>query len=394
MTTASTFRKSQTILLSAGHLINDSYNAFLAPLLPFLLQKYDLSLALTAALATVLTTSASLIQPLQGYLADRFTHRSFVALGPLLTGVFMGLVGIAPNYSFLVFFLIMSGIGTSLFHPQAATMVKQASGDKSGLGMSIFVTGGTVGSAVGPAMILLTIQYFGLEFSLITVIPAIVIFYLLLRYAPVIPSQKKRREVARNQPGANGIQVYFLTLLTGIAILRAVVMSALNIFSPLYLSQLNFSKETAGLITIVWGIFQGVGSFLGGIVSDRVGRKRMILISLLASVPFTAGFVVFPGLIKFFFLGMAGFTLAASLPVSIVMAQELAPNHSSTAASLMMGFCWGISGFILTPLGALGDSIGLEPVLWGMALLPLVTVFLLIPIPGTEPSPAAETGIL
>lgn len=387
MATPSTFRKYQTILLGAGHMINDSYNGFLAPLLPFLMQKYGLSLALTAALATISTTSASLIQPLQGLIADKFTHRYFVALGPFLTATFMGFVGIAPGYSFLVIFLILSGIGTSLFHPQAATMVKQTSGDKAGLGMSIFVTGGTIGAALGPVMILLTIQYLGLEYSLVTTIPGLLIAYLLFRYAPNIENGKNQTADPELKSNRNGSQVFYLSLLTGIAILRAVAISSLHIFSPLYLIQVNFTKETAGLSAVVWGISLGIGSFLGGIFSDWIGRKRTIFLSLISSVPFIAGFLFFPGVIKFAFLGLVGFTLGSSLPVSIVMAQELAPNHTSTAASLMMGFCWGIAGFILTPLGALGDSIGLETVLWGIALLPFVTVLLLIPIPRTQTTP-------
>lgn len=375
------FRKRQTSLLTAGHFINDMYCGFLAPLLPLLMLKYDLSLTRTAALATVLSITASFIQPLQGYLADKLGKHYFVALGPLLTAAFLSMIGLAPDYGTLVVLLILGGIGTSMFHPQAASMVVSASGPRQGLGMSVFVTGGTLGVAVAPMIIMGVVSLWGLEKSWITIFPGIVIAVLLLRYSPaIVPHhQNVRAGTLDHHPRRN--RYLFLGLLTGMSVLRATVIVTLNNFSPLYMTKIGFGPEIAALSVSVLLLAGGIGSFLGGIISDWMGRKLMLALSLIFSIPFSVLYVWTPGWPKFIFLALAGFSLSASLPVTVLIAQGIAPKRTGLASSLMMGFCWGIAGLMLTPLGALAEHIGLESMLFIVALLPLIALLLVFPIP-------------
>jgi len=376
----SSFQKSKTLLLSAGHLVNDSYNGFLAPILPLLMHKYNLSLTLTASLATILAVTSSLMQPLQGYLADKWSHRWLVAIGPLLTAIFMSFIGIAPNFWVLAIFLLLSGVGTSTFHPPAATMVARCSGGKRGLGMSIFVTSGSLGVALGPVIILAVVKFWGLNFSVLTIFPGLIIALLLFLYAPALPRPVVFSKQVRSPLVFSTSNWIFILLLTFIAILRAITFVGFCNFSPLFLTQQGLSTELAGLSVTFMLVFGGLGAFLGGIISDFMGRRRLLFFSLLLAIPSALGYIYFSGFMRFVGLALAGFCLSASLPVTIIMAQELVPQRSSTVSSLMMGFCWGIAGFMLTPLGALADRMGLENVLWGLSWVPLLALFLLWPL--------------
>lgn len=370
-----------TLLLSGAHLINDMYCGFLAPVLPLLMAKFDLSLTLAAALASILSIMTSLIQPVQGYISDKMNRAWFVTFGPMVTATFMSLIGLAPNYTILIVFLVLSGIGTSSFHPQAAALVSQTSGAKKGLSMSVFVTGGTIGVAIGPLLILGVIKLWSFNHSYITIIPGLILSGFLFRYIfklkPVERTQSSG-DLATSKIDKNTI--FFITLLALIAISRATTASMFNNLTPIFLTQLGFPTETAAISVSLLLTLGAFGSIAGGALSDRIGYKATMLISHLLSTPLALGFMYFEGILKFIFLGTMAFILFLALPVTIVLAQELVPHRSGTVASLMMGFCWGIGGLLLTPLGSLGDAIGLDKVFWGVSFVPLLGTIFLIPI--------------
>jgi len=290
------------------------------------------------------------------------------------------------------------GIGTATFHPQAATMVVQASGQRHGLAMSIFVTGGHIGYALGPVIILAIIRFWGLSYSFLTIIPGLIITLLLFLYAPEVKPITKPQPKAVGRPSEATSQlslkqIIYTTFLTIMALSRAIVIVGLGNFSPLYLTQQQFSMELAGLSVSIFLIIGGIGTFLGGTLSDKIGRKRLIFWSFILAIPFMTGYIAAIGMVKLLFLAIAGFFLSLSLPVTIVMAQELIPSHSGTVSSLLMGFCWGIAGFSLTPMGYISEAFGIPTVLWGLCFLPLVALVFLLPIPATmnrsklQPSP-------
>lgn len=157
------FQRVTVYVLALGHVVNDAYGGFLSPLLPLLIAKFDISLTLAGALVTLRMMSGQVAQPLYGYLAGRWSSRAFVVLGPLLTAVFMSLIGVAPNYATVVGLVLLSGIGIAAFHPQAAALAGRASGRRHTWGMDLFVGGGWVGVAVGPLFVLPLVLTFGLE---------------------------------------------------------------------------------------------------------------------------------------------------------------------------------------------------------------------------------------
>ncbi|MCK5738618.1 MFS transporter, partial [bacterium] len=202
-----------------------------------------------------------------------------------------------------------------------------------------------------------------------------------LRYSPAIIPHHQHIRTGTLDHYTRRNRYLFLGLLTGMSVLRATVIVTLNNFSPLYLTKLGFGPEIAALSVSVLLLAAGIGSFLGGIISDWMGRKMMLVLSLVLAIPFSVLYVWTPGWPKFIFLALAGFSLSASLPVTVLIAQGIAPKRTGLASSLMMGFCWGIAGLLLTPLGALAEHIGLEAMLFFVALLPLIALLFVFPIP-------------
>src|SRR2546428_858785 len=177
---------------TAAHFLNDFYVAFLAPLLPLVVAKFHLSLALAGLLATVLTTSAAMQQPWFGIMADRLKRRIFVILGPTLTVLAMGLMGLAPTYALLMALLLIAGTGTASFHPQGASTAGEASGHRKGTGLSLFVGGGELGYSMGPLVIALIVAARGLEATWLVALPGLAVCLLLWRVLPSSPGPPRR----------------------------------------------------------------------------------------------------------------------------------------------------------------------------------------------------------
>ena len=353
---------------TSAHFLNDFYVSFLAPLLPLVVVKFNLSLALAGFLATVLTTSAAMSQPLFGALADRMRRRLFVVVGPLLTIAAMGLIGLAPTYPILLGLLLLAGTGTASFHPQGASSAGQASGARLGRGLSLFVTGGELGYSIGPLLIAIVVHTYGLASTWWVAIPGLVACALLWRFIP--PRSPLPAAAATGSLRAD-LRAAFapLFVLWLIVVLRSVIISAYQTFLPLLLQQRGGSIIEGGWAVFLFGGIGALGGISGGTLSDRYGRRRMLALSLILGVPMLFAFVRTTGALAYVFLAAGGIAIYLSAAVTIVMAQELLPHRASVASSIVMGLAWGTAGLSLTAVGAIGDVIGLEGALtWTLTL--------------------------
>ena len=171
-------------VLASAHLITDAYNNFLPPLMPLLIQKMNLSLTLSGLLVTIRAIASFFIQPAVGYISDRTGMRMFVLFGPLVTGIFISLLGIAPSYWFLALCLILGGIGHAALHPQGAAMIGDIGRRRAGFFMSVWIIGGTLGMAIGPLIATVVVSMFGLTGTLYTLVLAVILTIFLIRFAP------------------------------------------------------------------------------------------------------------------------------------------------------------------------------------------------------------------
>lgn len=364
--------------VAVAHFVNDIYASFLAPLLPLVVTKFQLSLTLAGLLATIFNTTAAMSQPLFAIVGDRLQRRLLVVLGPTLTVVGMGLLGFAPSYGLLIIILLIAGTGTASFHPQGASTAGHASGQRKGIGMSLFVTGGELGYSVGPILIALVVSAYGLKGTGLAAVPGLaacgVLWWVVAR----------RASLRLDPPG--GLRADLrgalrpLALLWLVVVCRSIIILSYITFLPLLMRERGGSLVAGGAAIFLFGGVGALGGFLGGTLSDRLGRRRIVALSFLLSTPLLFIFIQSQGAWAYPFLALGGLSIYLSAAVTIVMGQELLPRQASVASSIVMGLAWGTAGLSLTGVGALADAVGLTPALTevlALSLVALTALFLL-----------------
>ena len=357
-------------VLSLAHMFNDLYANFWPA---FLLVVTGLSATRAAILVSVFSISSSFVQPIFGYYLDRRGKRWLVHVGTLWMAVLLSLTGFVHSFGLLVILAALSGLGTAAFHPQASTMVNVSSGNYKAVIMSVFVTCGNIGFALSPLLLVPLFENYGLPATGFTVIPGILVALLLLIYSPhnkqlINASAPSFAEVTQSlRQAARELSAIILVIA-----LRALSYTGLLALLPLYFRSRNLSPIVGShLLTIM--LFVGAfGGLAGGFISDRYGRKRLIVGSLILSTPLFFAFFYTQGLISNILLGLAGATLMASFSVTVVAAQEAIPNNKSLAAGITMGMAGGIGNLLVIPIGHIGDSMGLPTAIVLLFVLPII----------------------
>lgn len=370
------------LVVAAAHGVTDAYVAFLTPLLPRLMAKLGLSIALAATMAMVLSLASSLLQPLLGYLADRFGRRRFVAAGPLMAGVFLSLIGLAPSATILALLLILGGLGSAAFHPPGATLAARIEeGGRSGLRLSFFSFGGTLGFALGPLAAVGIVALVGLEGLWSAMVPGVVLALLLLR---ILPRGIRDRATGRPPSPARLLRHLRgpLGVIFGISAVGAFVQRTYLTMEPIVVSEAGGSEATGALMLSVYLAAQAGGTLTGGWLADRVERSALLaVLTLLAVPPHVLAVLLAPGSAgALTFAAAAGFLNMAILPPIVVSAQELVPEGAAATSGIVMGLAWaaGSVGVLLT--GALADHLGARTAtLWSMPVLLAATALALHP---------------
>lgn len=377
---ASVFQRNLIYLLAIGHFVNDAYTGLLSPLLPLLMERLSFPLSRAGILASVLSMSTSLSQPIFGALNDRFKWRFFVFLGPLLTGVFICSLGYASSYTFLIILLSLCGLGSAIFHPSAATMVSRISGQRKEWGMSLFITSGNIGHALSPLFVVPLVIYLGLQALPLLVFPALLVALLLFRQLPQ-PATLPMPAQHFSENGHIKNQRLVLALHVVISILRSVMITGFNTFIPVYMHSRGHSLFMAGLTTTIFQSIGALGSLFSGHFSAHVERRHLIIGTLMAAAPLLAGFIYFSGGIALLALGISGILLYFSFPLNVVMAQELYPHRASMVSALMIGVTWGLAGLLMTPLGFIAEKVGLQSALSALAVCGVLAAALAMFLP-------------
>ena len=368
------------LLLASTHFLVDGYTNIYAPLLPLLIPRLNLSLAAAGTLMRAFQIAASVAQLGFGHVADRWKPRVLLIVGPLVAVAILPLIGLASNVWTLAALLIVGGLGAAAFHPSAAALVHRLGGDRKHLAMSFHITGGSLGFSLGPLAFAPFAERFGLTWTPLLALPALVALPLLLRRVPPLERLQERHE----KGGFKGLKPYAkpLTLLYFIVVLRTLAALSFSTFMPVMLTRRGMSVAEAGTAVAAYLFASSVGGFLGGPLADRWGARTVIMASLVLSVPFL---VVAPSLSGWTFVAMVsagGFLLQSTLPVNVTFGQMIAPISAATVSSLMMGFAWGMGGLAVPFVGMLADRIGIEQTLTMLAFTPLAAAALALPLPG------------
>jgi FSR family fosmidomycin resistance protein-like MFS transporter len=374
-------------VMSLAHFTNDVYAAFLGPLLPLVVTKFSLSLALAGLLGTVFNMAAAFSQPFFGVVADRAPRPVFTMIGPLLTVVMMGLMGVAPSYQAMVVILFVAGIGTAGFHPQSFMLAGAVSADRRGTALSFFIAGGELGYAIGPLYVAAIVGAVGLSGTMIAVVPGLafcaVVWWYVRPWRVVRPRAEGGWRSDVRQHGRAFVLIWI------VVVLRSIITIAHILFIPLLLRQQGESLSLGGTAVFLFGGIGAIGGLLGGIISDRVGRRALLAVSLATSAPLLLLFGSIRGPAALVPLALAGFALYLGAPVAVVMAQEMMPRRASLASSLVTGLSWGTAGLSLTAVGAIADRIGLAATLMSTTVLALPALAAVWALPGRPAEPPA-----
>ncbi|MFC1679654.1 MFS transporter [Elusimicrobiota bacterium] len=357
------------LLISFGHLVHDVFTAFLAPILPLLIAKFSLSYA-AAGLISVMLRMPSLLNPLVGAYIERWGLRKILVVCPAATAVGMCLMGAAPSYYAVLLLAAITSISTSLFHVPAPVLVQELAGRRVGAALSAFQMGGELARTVGPLLVLGALTFCPLErLYLLTPIGflASALLYWRLRDLPR----------GRVSPGLKAGGAVLDTLrfdrtlfwgISGIVLSKCLTASIMATFLPAYLMAKGERLWFAGVALSIVEAAALVGVLLSGTLSDRIGRKR-ILVGLTAATPvamlfflYSSGWLRIPALIL---TGLSAFTTA---PVILALIQRRGFPYPSVANGIYFAINFALGSAIVLLAGKLSDAIGMEATFRAMAV--------------------------
>lgn len=355
--------KKQVIAISLAHFAQDTYSAFLAPILPLLIEKLGLSLVMSALL-DIARKLPSLLNPFFGLLAERTDARYFVILSPLLTATSMSLLGIANSYVLLVVLLFIAGISSTLFHIPSPGLIKESSGDKIGKGMGYFMVGGELARTVGPLIIAGGVSLWGLDGTWRLMpfgfIASIVLYYRLKDFRFTQKKFAKKFEKGDITTEVKRFLPLFGTI-SGFMFFQSAMKLATTLYLAVYLTHHGFSIWYASVALSTLQFFGVLGSLISGTLSDKIGRqKTLVIMSSGAAVTMvlflfsTTIYTIFP------ILALLGIFMFANGPVMLSVIHEIDTKMPTFINSVYMAINFGISSIVVLLMGAFGDRLGLN----------------------------------
>lgn len=376
---------SVVFILTLVHFTGDFYSSFFSPLLPAFVDKLGLTLAQVGLITGAVRFLSFIVQPVTGYLADRYETRGFVFGGLFLAFFTIPFSGIAPNYWTLFLILCLGSIGSSIFHPATTGMVPLFAGNRTGLCLSIYNTGGTLAFALGPAFITVFVATFGLENMPYTAGLGAIAFLFCLKALPS-PASENLSSLGffgsfKKMLGHVYKTIFLIWL---VMVMRAVAGQTFMTFMPIHLADQGFSIMAIGRIYSVFVIAGTASGLLAGYLADRLPVRWIFFTAHLLMMPCLLFFLFAKGSMVYPAAFLAGFAILSTLPLGVVLAQRLAPLSRSMVSSLMMGFAYGLGGLISPLVGKLADIYGLENVLFYSAFIPTAALILILGFPKTE----------
>ncbi len=351
------FDKTKVLLVSFAHFAHDIFTAFLAPLLPLIIEKLSLSLSMVALL-DVIRRIPALFNPLLGLIAENKDVKYFVILTPAITAISMSLIGLASSYYILILLLFIAGISSALFHIPSPTMIKMAAGDKTGTGMSWYMVGGEFARTLGPIIVTTAVSLWGLEgvYKLIPIglISSLILYIKLKDFTTHVKA--KKIETGDTKALLIKYRSFFITI-GAFIIFQSAMKSSLTLYLPIYLVQNGQSLWYAGIALSILQFSGVVGVLIAGNVSDKIGRYQTLFITAVGSTVFMALFIYFQNM---FILAILGLFLFGSTPVLIAFVQDTNSNMPTFMNSIYMSINFGISSIVVFGIGYLGDNIGLN----------------------------------
>lgn len=349
------------LFLAVVHLVNDSITAILGALLPTLQARFDAGPTVLALIVATYAVASSVTQPYLGALAEERGLHMIGAGGVFLAALFLSLIGVAPSLPLVFGLLVVGGVGSAALHPVGTTIAGSPVVPNRTLGVAMFTTGGLIGFALGPVVILYVVSNFGVEVTPWFMVPGLVLSLLTLLLLPKWHPHARRSLHDRLGLGQMRGPVGLLTVSGS---LTSVAFLAFTNSIPLWLVQVHGVAPDSTMIGWTLGAFSlsaGAGAIVGGFLAPRLGRRPVIVGSLLlAAIPLIGVVNLHPGTPLFFLsAGMSGLLLYVSSPVKVVVAQELSPDAPASAAGVILGLSTALGAVVYIGVGRIQELAGL-----------------------------------
>ena len=370
--------------ISFSHFLNDTMQSLIASVYPILKDNYALDFAQIGLITLAFQFTASLLQPAVGHFTDKKAQPFSLSVGMASTFFGLLLLSVAHQYPVILIAAAMIGLGSAVFHPESARIARLASGGRYGFAQSVFQLGGAFGSSMGPVLAALIVVPFGQGsiawFSSIAFIAIVILWRIGLWYRPQITA-RKTVPIARDPSAPGGRRVLVaLAVLVMLLFSKQLYVSSLSSYYIFYLiDKFGVSTQTAQIYLFIFLAANAVGTFFGGPLGDRFGRKIVIWFSIVGALPFTLA-LPYAGLAASAVLSVIiGLIISSTTPSIIVFAQELVPHRFGMISGVFFGVAFGIGGLGAAVLGKVADQTSIAFVYQICAFLPaigLLAVFL------------------
>ncbi|MBD1383287.1 MFS transporter [Metabacillus arenae] len=367
-------------IIGLCHLLNDSLQAVIPAMFPILEKSMGLTFTQLGIIAFTLNIVSSVMQPLVGLYSDKRPLPYALPIG--LTSSMIGMLGLAfaPSFITILVCVFFIGLGSAVFHPEGSRVAYMAAGEKRGLAQSIYQVGGNSGQALAPlitAIILVPLGQFGaIWFTLVAACAVAFLFYIARWYSMKLNVQtiQKAKKAASNTSNVHKNAITMaLIVIVFLIFARSWYVSAISNFYAFYVIE-NYNSTIAESQSYIFLflLMGAVGTFFGGPLADRFGKRTVILFSLLATVPLSLLLPFVGSMVAYILLSLIGLILMSSFSVTVVYAQELIPGKIGTMSGLTVGLAFGMGAIGSVALGSLIDLFGLTPTMITIAFLPVL----------------------
>lgn len=377
------FQTGNALLITFSHLLLDTYMVFVAPLLPLLITKFGLSYFLAALLAAAIRIP-SLLNPLIGIIADKVRLRYFIIITPAIAGIVMSLLGVAPSYPILLFLILVGGASSACYHVTAPVMTRYLAGEKVGRGMSFFMLGGDLAATIGPLVILGAVDLLGLDQTYwLMSVGVFSSLFLYIRFKKIAVQRPVRSHQA-TPPSLKQTSKTLLPLflkLVGTYVAIASLEATLTSFLPTYLTAKGVSLWAAGISLSLLQVGGIAGSMTAGSLSDRLGRKS-VLVSIVSALPVLMWLFIFShGILSVLLLVILGTFLFGLRPVILAIVHDTNSDYPAYVNGVYMMINFVTNSIMLLAMGLLSDKIGLDNMYRVAATISIGAVFFALRIP-------------
>ncbi len=370
------------LALSFSHLLNDTMQSLIPAIYPMVKDAFQLSFAQVGLITLTFQLTASLLQPLVGIYIDRRPKPYALAIGMSFTLIGLVLLSFANHFNMVIFSVGLVGVGSSIFHPEASRLAHAAAGKRRGFAQSLFQVGGNAGSSLGPLLAALIVVPNGqssvIWFSLAALIAIIVLTTVGNWY-------KKNTHRIKPKTSTSGDSdeitlprkkiIFAISILLVLIFSKYFYLASMTSYYTFYLiDKFQLSVESAQIHLFIFLFSVAAGTFIGGPVGDRIGRKYVIWFSILGVAPFTLLLPYSNLLVTTILTIFIGLILSSAFSAILVYAQELIPGKVGMIAGLFFGLAFGMGGVGSAVLGQLADVTSIGFVYKVCAFLPLIGI--------------------